>query len=281
MAAKEVAIQKRAQIDKATQTMLIAVGLASIVLGCAAVLSVYFVKWIMFNAKVMGEKNAIIEDYRTIQGNVENLVNSVNALSDNENLEIMARGRENRCTTFEGDLVDTTNNIELARICSALRVIPDALPSTLNPEATYASLNKLFLETQDENGEPVEPEAIGSGNSNMAGMALSPGLYVIPVGLMIENTANTTRAVLSTIERSIRNFDIQTASIAWRSSDPNNSEKDIIELRGNSYAYYSDPVAAEMKSCVIRASEETRAGQRICGAPGISDGGPGAGTGVR
>jgi len=263
MAAKEVAIQKRAQIDKATQTMLVAVGFASVVLGCAIVLSIYFVKQIRFNAEVIGEKDTVIKNYEKIQSNVENLASNVRLLEDDENLEVMARVRdENRCTTFEGDLIDTTDNVGLARICSALRVIPDALPavqtgSEPNREAAYGSLNKLFLETLDEDGNPVQPYSIGPGGSGVAGTNIEIGLNMIPVALIIENTATTAKAVLDTIERSIRNYDIQTMTIAWQGGDRN--EDAMLEMRGSAVAYYLDAVTAELKTKVIYA-DKSKAG---------------------
>ncbi|MCL1839831.1 hypothetical protein FWF89_02415 [Candidatus Saccharibacteria bacterium] len=261
MATKEVAIKKRAQIDKATQTMLIAVGLASVVLGCAMVLSVYFIKWIIFNTKVIAEKDAIIKDFETVQKNVVTLASNVEALSENENLEVVARVRENRCMTIDGGPVDTGNNIELSRICSALRVIPDALPSVQNNEAVYASLNKLFLETKDEFGDPVEPESITPGSGSGAyGLEIPEGLGVIPVALLIENTAVTTRAVLDTIERSIRNYDVLTATIAWRSSGEGGLMTDMIELRGNAAAYYSTAVEAVLKTKTIYADDSKNTG---------------------
>ncbi len=261
MATKEVAIKKRAQIDQATQIMLIAVGAASIVLGCATVFSVYLFKWIIFNSKVIGEKSLVIEDYKTIQTNVEKLAGQVDALADNEYLEVVARVRADRCQSVEEGLIDIRENIELARICSALRVIPDALPAVQNDEAVYASLNKLFLETSDESGQPVIPESIspGSGFATSDQSLLEIGISTIPVNLMIENTAITTRAFLDTVERSIRNYDIQTAVIEWRSNSPDDNSLDVIELRGNASAYYSGAIQAEQKRKTIYADDSKAA----------------------
>lgn len=258
MATKEVAIQKRAQIDKATTHMLVAVGAASIILGSAIVLSVYFVKWITFNSKVIGEKDLIIDDFKTIQNNVAELSRNVDALSENEDLEVVGRVRENRCMDVDGNPVDTTDRIEIARICTALRVIPDALPSTRNDEAVYASLNKLFLETKDEAGNSIEPESISPGTSSGGSSSdASIGMGTIPVSLSIGNSSVITRAVLDTIERSIRNYDILNATIAWRSSSTD-GEADMIELRGSAVAYYSDSVSAELKTKTIYADDSKR-----------------------
>jgi hypothetical protein len=264
VATKEVAVKKRAQIDKATQTMLLAVGLASIVLGCAAVLSVWCIKWIIFNTKVTGEKGKVIEDFKTIQDNVKELADNIDALSENENLEVIARVRGSQCKTIEGDLVDMRGNVELTRVCSALRVIPDALPSVSvggepNNEAAYASLNKLFLETRDKDGEMVQPELIAPGGGGGGNLALDPSLGTVPAALLIENTATTTRAVLDTIERSIRNYDILTVRIVWRNSGggkvDDEDEEVRIELRGNAVAYYANAMEAMLKAKVIYADD--------------------------
>jgi len=265
MAAKEVAIKKRAQMDKATQVMLVAVGVASVALGCALVLSIYFIKWIGFNTKVIGEKDKIIKDFETIQHNVATLGKNIEALSSNEDLEVVARAREERCARFaEGDIeegmVDMRTSIEISRICTALRVIPDTLPSVRNDEAVFASLNKLFLETRDEAGSPVEPDQISGGNTNVWGLQLEAGMNVTSVAILIENTAFTTKAVLDTIERSIRNYDMRAVTISWRSSDRDNPMRDRIELRGNALAYYADPVETSLKIKTIYADDSKAKG---------------------
>lgn len=254
MATKEVAIKKRAQMDKATKQMLVSVGIAAVLFGCAIVLAIYFSKWIVFNATVIGEKSSVIEDLKTVQSNMKALTNNVTALSLNENLEVVGRTRESSCANYNEE-EDDNDRIEIARICSALRVIPDALPSTQNDEAVYASLNKLFLMTSDEEGNPVEPEAITPGNVYSSGLTLADGMGGIGVSLSIENTSNLTKAVLNTMERSIRNYDILTATISWKSSS-NDGDSDMIELRGSAVAYYSSSVAAELKSKTIYADSE-------------------------
>jgi hypothetical protein len=260
MALKEVAIGKRAQLDKASQRMFLAVCAASVVLGLALVGSIFFIKWMVFNGKVISRKDQIISDYKTIQSNVnvlsQNIIGSdtVPGLANNANLEVIARARGTSCVSIDGTPVDTEDDVELARICSALRVIPDALPSVRNDEAAYASLNKLFLLTKDENGQPVEPESIAPGSNNPT--TDNSGLSTIPVSLSIKNTSTTARAVLDTIERSIRNYDIRSATIAWRSSDGIN--RDQIELRGTAVAYYSLPVEAVTKTEIIYADDSNR-----------------------
>ena len=61
--AKDNAIGKRLKISKAQQNMLGAVAGAAFILGISLVFSVYFLRYIKFNAKVISEKNKAIEGY--------------------------------------------------------------------------------------------------------------------------------------------------------------------------------------------------------------------------
>ena len=257
--AKQVALKKRAMIDKATQKMFLTVCVAGVVLGLTLVASIYFIKWINFNSKVIGRKAEIIEDYKTIQKNVEVLKTEIvgdgsedgSYLANNEYLEVIARGRGSDCITLDGSLVNMSDDIELTRTCSALRVIPDALPSVENSVAVYASLNKLFLMTE-VNGQTgvVEPDSISPGGNSTTDS--KTGLSTIPVNLSIRENGSTTKAILDTIERSIRNFDIQSVTIAWWGG---NGEASEIELRGSAAAYYSAAVEATTKTETIYADD--------------------------
>ena len=61
--AKEVSITKRLKISKAQQNMLGAVLVSSMILGVCLVLAFYLVKYIGFNATVIGEKDAAVTGY--------------------------------------------------------------------------------------------------------------------------------------------------------------------------------------------------------------------------
>lgn len=97
---------------------------------------------------------------------------------------------------------------QLIKSCSALRVIPDALPAFKNEEALLASLNKLFKVSG------WEPESISpSGDSEASDLA--DNLNTISVNLSVEADSSTTMRVLSNIERSIREFNINRATFEW------------------------------------------------------------------
>lgn len=125
------------------------------------------------------------------------------------------------------------NSIEARKIafqniktCSALRVVPDALPSFKNEEALLASLNQLF------NLSGWAPQSLSpSGNGQVSN--LSPSLNAIDISVSVEADTGLTTRVLDNIERSIREFDISNANIEWK----NNS----LTLHARASAYYMKP----------------------------------------
>lgn len=126
---------------------------------------------------------------------------------------------------------------QLIKSCSALRVIPDALPAFKNEEALLASLNKLFIISG------WEPESI-SPSSDEVEEDLPEGLNGISVNVSVEANSGTTMTVLDNIERSIREFNIKTAKIEW--SGANN-----LLLQAQATAYYADrSVITETKKTI-------------------------------
>ena len=115
------------------------------------------------------------------------------------------------------------------KTCSALRVIPDALPSFRNEEALLASLNHIF------NVSNWVPESLSpaGGNNLEANQDLPAGLNPIDVNLSIEADSGTTMNVLNNIERSIREFNINRATIEW-------GGQSTLSLKAQATAYYVD-----------------------------------------
>lgn len=114
------------------------------------------------------------------------------------------------------------------KTCSALRIIPDALPAYKNEEALLASLNQIFYMSG------WSPESLSpSGNDSADRGNLPSSLYPIEVALSVEASTSTTMNVLSTIERSIREFNINRATIEW-------SGDNLLTLEGRATAYYID-----------------------------------------
>ena len=140
--------------------------------------------------------------------------------------------------------VELVEASQLIKSCSALRVIPDALPSFKNEEALLASLNQLFLTSG------WEPESL-SPTGNTVVSPLGTRLNAMSVNLSIEAGSATTMNVLNNIERSIREFDVERATIEWGGND-------TLVLRAQATAYYMDEssIAEHEHTKVIKAEED-------------------------
>ena len=115
---------------------------------------------------------------------------------------------------------------QLIKSCSALRIIPDALPAYRNEEALLASLNKLFIISD------WEPETLSPSGSSSSSK-LAPGLNAISLNFRVESNSDTTLRVINNIERSIREFDFERATIEWHTDN-------TLQFAIQSTAYFMD-----------------------------------------
>lgn len=284
--AKEVAISKRIKITKAQQNMLLAVLIASIILGAALSVSINLIKRIAFNADVISAKDKAITKYSNlisevgvcrkpagavysedeikrcnpdaislseIKGSLR--ANILENLAANPALNSVLKEDENRCinsATGKNYTYDELQSIyndaegegELARAsdmikaCSALRVIPDALPAFKNEEALLASLNKIL----DLSG--WQPEALMPGDTTTP--LGTSGLLPIGLNLTLETDNTTTMNVLNNIERSIRLFNLANVNVDWIDSSH-------LKLGARAAAYYVNPTSVVETTEVVSA----------------------------
>ena len=128
----------------------------------------------------------------------------------------------------------------LIKSCSALRVIPDALPAFRNEEALLASLNKLYLASN------WEPESFGSNGSSEVS-TIAENLNEISINSTVEADSGVTMSVLNNIERSIRQFDIGRATIEWADG--------ALNLQFQANAYYMNESSITETTKTISAEE--------------------------
>jgi len=255
---KGVAFGKWAKIDKAQRNMFLAVCGASIVLGVTCVSVFHFVSVISFNGTLIEEKDKIINDYVTIQKNLKNISEQINQLQSNESLEAVSRTRAADCAKYldllNDEEEDEIDNIELARICTSLRMIPDAIPSKNNVEAALASLNQLLLWSDGSiqiNGisnTDVDDVSISNESGDEAQSTLMP----IGAAVSLDDTTERVHRALDTIENSIRNYDITSATISFSGDS---TSADSIELSATFRAYYSNPIGISKQTKKICADE--------------------------
>ncbi len=148
------------------------------------------------------------------------------------------------------DTQKITAATELIQICSALRIIPDALPSYRNEEALLSSLNRVFIIS---NWDPEGLSPTGSYEPANFGS----NLYTIPFQLSVDADATTTMTVLYNIERSIREFNIKRASIEYDSS---------LTLNAEFTAYYTTPATVTEGTKTLKPGVSTNANTKDKGA---------------
>ena len=168
----------------------------------------------------------------TLRNNV--LVN----MAKNTDLESVARSNQKDCYNTEGKMIDWQERFDEAeddeerakdfamlKMCSALRVVPDALPSQENEEALMSSLNQVFILSN------WEPESISPSGNSAEGE--DGGVSTIPISLVVETTSDKTMTVLANIEKSIRTFNFKTANISW-------SANNFLTIKAEGAAYYTE-----------------------------------------
>lgn len=139
---------------------------------------------------------------------------------------------------------DLVKASELIQSCSALRIIPDAIPAFKNEEALLSSLNKIFLITG------IEPETLSptgaAGESNYG-----KGLESISVRLSVESETPTTVGFLENVEHSIREFNIERATIEW-------AQGGKLVLQAQASAFYMTPSELVETTETIKATKGTK-----------------------
>ena len=133
---------------------------------------------------------------------------------------------------------------ELIQSCSALRIIPDAIPAFRNEEALLSSLNMIF------NITGIEPETLSptgaAGESNYG-----KGLESISVRLSVESETPTTVGFLENVEHSIREFNIERATIEW-------AQGNKLVLQAQASAFYMKPSELVETTETIKATKGSR-----------------------
>ncbi len=181
------------------------------------------------------------EDLNSVQKETDlNCINPNNKDGKNYTYEEIRQVYNDAVKGGNEDEIDQADN--LMQSCSALRIIPDALPSFKNEEALLASLNKLF------NVSDWEPESLSPGGTSV-NTSSNKGLNALSVSLSVEADSATTMRVLHNIERSIREFNISRATIEW-------GGENTLALQAAATAYYMGESSIEQTTRTIKPGDD-------------------------
>ena len=221
------ALRKRAQIMKANRTMFLWIAISSALVGSAIVVSIFLGQKLIYNEKVLFEKNK-----------------TVGILEDNIEIvpELQAQIR----------ILDTNADLAKAKATDAnqtVQVILDALPAEANSLALGASLQSRLLAGIDGltvDTLQVDPvvgiESLGDETMVDASADETVGNQ-ITFHFSVSGNQDALKKVLENLERSIRLIDIRTLTIESQGANQ------LMTVGGR--AFYEPAKSIELKDKVV------------------------------
>lgn len=229
MATKEVALRKRQQIAKANRTMFLWVAGVSVIVGFAAVGSIFLMQKLAFNQKVINEKNNTVSVLTKNNAAVAELEENIRLLDTNEGLNSVKANPEDK----------------------ALQVILEALPADANSLALGSSLQQKLiagidgLTLESLNVIPVAGVEVSDDSAVQdASTTTDETQNQITFNLAVSGDANALKALLERFERSIRAIDITNLVLEQANG------KLTMTIDGR--AYYEPARTIELKDKVVR-----------------------------
>lgn len=227
--AQDKALRKRQQIAKANRAMFIAVAGASALIGIAIVAAIFLGQKLIFNEKVLGEKQKTITVLQKNNKATTALKDNIAVLNTNQSLR------------------DSLANPEDA----PLRVVLDALPSDVNSSAFGASLQQVLLAGDGISIDTLTINPVAgiesSGTETATDQTVATSENSIGFSFSVSTTsdgAENLRSLLQRLERSIRIVKILNYEIERQGSR--------LVLKATAEAYYQPETTAALKEKVVK-----------------------------
>lgn len=235
---KVLALRKRTQIAMANRSMFVWVAGASVLVGFAVVASIFLTQKLLFNEKILSEKNTTIKVLRANNTNISSLEKAIKVLDTNTQLTSIKANPDDK----------------------AVQVVLDALPSVANSLAVGSSLQERILnipnlEVDTLNPTPVEGIESLEGSSVIGEPSVDgSGQCEIQFRFTAMGEESTVRQMLANIERSIRTIDILSLKIEQQSSSSSDgaSTVDKLAVTVQARVFYEPEIYFELTDKVIR-----------------------------
>jgi hypothetical protein len=234
MATGDTALRKRQQIANANRMMFLWVAAVSVVVGIAAVLSLFLVQKALFNEKVLAEKDKTASTLVKNNKAIDELKNQVRVLNTNQALkDSMAPGET-----------------------QPIQVVLDALPSEANSSALGASLQEKFLndgalKLESLNVDPVvgvesqSDQNVQDASSSSTGTAVGQNQITFRFAVSSDlANANALKDLLQRMERSIRTIDITSLTVETQGT------RLVLTVEG--HAFYEPAKSVELKDKTVK-----------------------------
>lgn len=229
MQQNNTAIRKRTQISKTNRTMFIWIAISSVIVGVALVVAFSLVKQLMYNERVLAEKEKTVSILKHNNSTIPELQTQVRVLDANEALRSVRVSSEDQ----------------------AIQVILDALPSEANSLALGASLqSKLLtgisgLTIESLQVDPVQGvEQLAEDATEEDAAASSDGASQITFQFSVVGSPEALKQVLTNLERSIRAIDILTLRIESQGTNQ------LMSVQAR--AFYEPARVLELKDKVVK-----------------------------
>lgn len=196
MQPNNVAVRKRSQIARANRMMFLWIAVGSVVVGIAIVFAIFLFQKLVYNERVLAEKDKTVSILKANNAVVADLETQVRVLDTNSALSSVKAKDDDQ----------------------TIQVILDALPADANSLALGASLqNKLLAGIPGLSVESLQVDPV-VGVESLAGdsvdaSASGDSLNQITFQFSVKGSPEALRAVLTNLERSIRAIDILSLRI--------------------------------------------------------------------
>ena len=191
-------LRKRQQINQANRMMFLWIAGVSVVVGISIVLTLFLVQKILFNEKVINEKNHTASILNNNISAAKELKDEIRVLNTNEALASVKLNDE-----------------------PAIQTVLDALPAEANSTALASSLQmKLLIGVPGIVIETINVDSVGGDAAVSGGMA-TPGSGEISFTFSVSaDSANyaSLKQVLERIEKSIRPFSLTGVTVESQGS---------------------------------------------------------------
>lgn len=226
---KESSIRKRQQIFKANRMMFLWVAMASAVIGFALVISISLMQRIIYNQKVIGEKN---KTYSTLANNNK----KVSQLED-----------QIKTINYSSDVL---KKLRAKDSDDPIQVVLDALPSDSNRLALGSSLqNVLLANIPGASLESMKVESTAEAGSvkkstTTTGTVENNSLDITFTLKINSGSEDSIREMLTRLEKSIRTFKVTNVKIEY--------SLDKMNVTVTAKAYYEPAKVVELTEKVVK-----------------------------
>ena len=226
---KESSIRKRQQIFKANRMMFLWVAMASAVIGFALVISISLMQRIIYNQKVIGEKN---KTYSTLANNNK----KVSQLED-----------QIKTINYSSDVL---KKLRAKDSDDPIQVVLDALPSDSNRLALGSSLQNVLLPNIPGSSlESMKVESTAEAGSvkkstTTTGTVENNSLDVTFTLKINSGSEDSIREMLTRLEKSIRTFKVTNVKIEY--------SLDKMNVTVTAKAYYEPAKVVELTEKVVK-----------------------------